>query len=110
VVTFVGCWIWNQLLQLLIFTQKLPWKTKTGTPNTKNDDTTLLTLEDILVASNAAIGGPATAASFAGSFTHISDAFRNALIISGTFYGVFGYAIGTSIGVSLTRILLGFTK
>lgn len=109
VVTFVGCWIWNQLL-LLLFTQKLSWKTKTGTHDTKKDETTLLTLEDILVASNAAIGGPATAASFAGSFTHISDAVRNALIIAGTFYGVFGYAIGTSIGVSLTRILLGFTK
>lgn len=107
VVTFVGCWIWNQLLLLL--TQRLPWKGKTGNMDTRYDKNTLLTLEDILVASNAAIGGPATAASFAGSFTHISDSVRHALIISGTFYGVFGYAIGTSIGVSLTRILLGFT-
>lgn len=59
-----------------------------------------LRLEHVLVASNAAIGGPATAAAFCGQLGIAS------LTIAATMWGVIGYAVGTGIGVSLTRFLL----
>jgi uncharacterized membrane protein len=60
-----------------------------------------LRLEHVLVASNAAIGGPATAAAFCGQLGMMTS-----LSIAATMWGVVGYAIGTGIGVSLTRFLL----
>jgi uncharacterized membrane protein len=56
-----------------------------------------LQLHHVLVASNAAIGGPATAAAFAGQQNHPE------LVVPATFWGVFGYAIGTTIGIASTR-------
>lgn len=55
-------------------------------------------LEDVLVASNAAIGGPSTAAAFAG---RVKGPRQLGLTMAGTTWGVVGYAIGTTIGVSL---------
>jgi len=57
---------------------------------------------DVLVASNAAIGGPATAAAFCGQ---ISGPGKKALAVAATFWGIFGYAIGTTIGVTVFRML-----
>ena len=62
-----------------------------------------LQLEDALVASNAAIGGPATAAAFAG---RIDSPRQRGLTMAGTAWGVIGYAVGTTIGVSLYSILV----
>jgi uncharacterized membrane protein len=62
-----------------------------------------LVFEDVLVASNAAIGGPATAAAFAG---RMKGPRQRGLTMAGTVWGVVGYAVGTTIGVSIFRILL----
>jgi len=66
-----------------------------------------LALEEILVSSNAAIGGASTAAGFAGSIseTQISKGQKRGLITAATFYGVVGYACATTIGVFLTKVL-----
>jgi uncharacterized membrane protein len=63
-----------------------------------------LQLADVLVASNAAIGGPATAAAFCSQVKGGSAA-KKALTVSATVWGVVGYAIGTTIGVSLYNML-----
>jgi uncharacterized membrane protein len=63
-------------------------------------------LTDILVASNAAIGGPATAAAFCGQIVFSNPIRKRSIAIAATFWGVVGYAIGTTIGVLLYRILL----
>jgi uncharacterized membrane protein len=65
-----------------------------------------LLLEDVLIASNAAIGGPATAAAFAGT---LKSPRQRGLILAGTFWGVTGYAVGTTIGVALYKILRQMT-
>ncbi|KAL3796221.1 hypothetical protein ACHAWO_010501 [Cyclotella atomus] len=64
--------------------------------------------EEILTASNAAIGGPSTAGAFASSLVGLGDgaSYRRALVIAATFYGVLGYAVGTSLGVVLSKSLL----
>ena len=54
-------------------------------------------LEDVLVASNAAIGGPATAAAFCG---RLVGPRQRALTYAATVWGVFGYAIGTTLGIA----------
>ena len=59
-----------------------------------------LRLDHVLVASNAAIGGPATAAAFCGQLGLVS------FTVAATLWGVIGYAIGTGIGVTVTRSLL----
>ena len=66
-----------------------------------------LGLEEILVASNAAIGGASTAAGFAGNISgkHITKQYKRGLIVSATFWGVIGYGVATTIGVFLTRVL-----
>ena len=70
------------------------------------------TLQEVLTASNATIGGPSTAAAFAADLvpvTHSSrfnSQLRRSLILGATVWGVFGYAIGTSIGVTLTKALM----
>lgn len=68
-----------------------------------------LSIEELAVASNAAIGGPATAAAFAGSLDtgqSVGDeSKRRGLVLAGTTWGVVGYAIGTSLGVWLSKIL-----
>lgn len=69
-----------------------------------------LSIEELAVASNAAIGGPATAAAFAGTLTNDNGARgsrkRRGLVLAGTVWGVVGYAIGTSLGVWISKILL----
>jgi uncharacterized membrane protein len=60
--------------------------------------------EDALIASNAAIGGPATAAAFCGQLPE-SNPRKAGLTLAATVYGVVGYAIGTTIGLTLFRIL-----
>jgi uncharacterized membrane protein len=60
--------------------------------------------EDVLIASNAAIGGPATAAAFCGQLAE-SNPRKPGLTLAATVYGVVGYATGTTIGASLFRIL-----
>ena len=71
-----------------------------------------LSIEELAVASNAAIGGPATAAAFAGSLGTGQNvggkSKRRGLVLAGTTWGVVGYAIGTSLGVWLSKILLNF--
>jgi uncharacterized membrane protein len=54
-------------------------------------------LEQVLIASNAAIGGPATAAAWAGQ-----RAPQWAL--AATVWGVVGYATGTTLGVWFYRV------
>ncbi len=64
-----------------------------------------LTLEQIVIASNAAIGGPATAAAFASNIKACKEDDQSALVLAATFWGVTGYAMGTTIGVLLTKML-----
>ena len=59
----------------------------------------LLRFEDVLVASNAAIGGPATAAAFASKIPIVG------MTLAATVWGVVGYATGTWIGVTVTKFL-----
>jgi uncharacterized membrane protein len=63
-----------------------------------------LKLMDCLIASNAAIGGPATAATFCGTLPNNTQA----LTIAATIWGVFGYAIGTTVGVGMYQFLSMF--
>ena len=77
-------------------------------------------LEEIWIASNAAIGGPVTAAAFCtrlkktttrkGTPTNNDDNDNESLLMVGrttaaTVWGIVGYAIGTTIGVGLYRFL-----
>ena len=67
--------------------------------------------QEVLIASNAAIGGPSTAAVFAVGLVPGEDGsndkslHRSALVIGATVWGVVGYAIGTSCGVAMARFL-----
>jgi uncharacterized membrane protein len=68
------------------------------------------TYEDVLVASNAAIGGPATAAAFCQFIRpkkshHAEDFHKQGRTVAATVWGVVGYAIGTTAGVSLYHCL-----
>ena len=63
-------------------------------------------IEEICVASNAAIGGASTAAALAGKSKSKN---RSGLVIASTFWGIFGYAISTTIGVSITLLLISKT-
>eukprot|EP00978_Attheya_sp_CCMP212_P024718 scaffold78155_cov60-Attheya_sp.AAC.1 len=65
-------------------------------------------LEHVAVASNAAIGGPATAAAFAGTLHKQDPDQQRSLIVAATLWGVVGYAIATNIGITLTQSLLSF--
>jgi len=71
-----------------------------------------LSVEEIVVASNTAICGPATAAALVSKMASSSDKKFSkttewkGLALAGTFWGILGYAIATTIGVSLSRALL----
>jgi len=70
-----------------------------------------LAVEDVMVASNALVGGPATAAAFAGSVgstCHQKKSSNRGLVLAATVLGVVGYALGTSVGVGLSGMLLEF--
>eukprot|EP00545_Synedropsis_sp_CCMP1620_P004976 CAMPEP_0119031000 /NCGR_PEP_ID=MMETSP1176-20130426/41315_1 /TAXON_ID=265551 /ORGANISM="Synedropsis recta cf, Strain CCMP1620" /LENGTH=459 /DNA_ID=CAMNT_0006987381 /DNA_START=971 /DNA_END=2347 /DNA_ORIENTATION=- len=83
-VTLGGCLGWNRLLRM-------------RSPESKHR----LQLKHVLVASNAAIGGPATAAAYAGQQ-------QTGLTVAATVWGVVGYGVGTSLGVALSRIYQGW--
>jgi uncharacterized membrane protein len=57
-----------------------------------------LRLREVLIGSNAAIGGPSTAAAFAAPL----DA---GLVVPAAIWGVVGYGVGTSLGVGVWRAL-----
>ncbi len=58
-----------------------------------------LSLEDIVLASNASVGGPATAAAMAMSKKW------NRLVLPGLLAGLYGYSIGTPLGLMITKLL-----
>ncbi|CAM9227619.1 unnamed protein product [Ectocarpus sp. 4 AP-2014] len=58
-----------------------------------------LGLDDITVASNANIGGPSTAATFAGLLG------KDELVVPAAVWGTVGYAIATTLGVGVWTIL-----
>lgn len=68
------------------------------------------TLQEVLIASNAAIGGPSTAAAFAADLvtpsSRLNSRIRRSLILGATVWGVFGYAVGTAAGVTLAKALM----
>jgi uncharacterized membrane protein len=55
-------------------------------------------LKVVLIASNTAIGGPATVAAFCN---HMKTGMDQAA----TFRGVFGYAIGSMLGIGIFRLV-----
>ncbi|CAE8629803.1 unnamed protein product [Polarella glacialis] len=59
-----------------------------------------LSLDEILVASNANVGGASTAAAFAGASLGRAD-----LVMPATCCGILGYAVATSAGVAIARFL-----
>ncbi|KAG7348415.1 DUF819 domain containing protein [Nitzschia inconspicua] len=63
-------------------------------------------LEDVWIASNAAIGGPATAAAFCNRMKRDPGKLKGRTI-SATVWGVVGYAIGTTLGVGMYRLVGG---
>ncbi len=67
-----------------------------------------LSLEEVLVASNAAIGGASTAATFAATMSgeRLSFEHKRGLILAATIFGIVGYAFATTIGVVLTKLLI----
>ena len=71
--------------------------------------TSSIRLDDVLTASNACIGGPATAAAFCNRLQDKdgSSHRQKGLTYAAVVWGVTGYAIGTSIGILFYR-LLGF--
>ncbi|KAI2506240.1 Protein of unknown function (DUF819) [Fragilaria crotonensis] len=85
--TIMACRLWNSAIVLL-------WRGGDGAARATAGST--LKLRHILVASNAAIGGPATAAAFAGQQ-------QTGLAVAATIWGVVGYGVGTNIGILATR-------
>ena len=80
-ITFVGCYHAKRRLSL-----------------------TRMELEDVLIASNAAIGGPATAAAFC---SRMHGPRLRGWTMAATVWGVVGYAIGTMIGVGMFQLVGG---
>ncbi|CAM9243337.1 unnamed protein product, partial [Hapterophycus canaliculatus] len=58
-----------------------------------------LSIDDLIVASNANIGGPSTAATFAGLVG------KDDLVVPAAVWGTVGYAIATSLGVCVWAVL-----
>jgi uncharacterized membrane protein len=76
--------------------------TATTTTRRTAISTSSIRLEDVLIASNAAIGGPATAAAFC---SRIRGPRQEGLTYAAVVWGVFGYAIGTTMGILFYRFL-----
>ena len=89
-VTIGACRLLNALLSLLLTSAS-----SGGDAHTRATVGTLK-LRHVLVASNAAIGGPATAAAFAGQQ-------KTDLTVAATVWGVVGYGVGTNIGILASR-------
>jgi len=84
--TVFGCLLWKRYMAMM------------GSGGT-------LDLEDVWIASNAAIGGPATAAAFCGRMKKRDPDKLRGRTISATVWGVVGYAIGTIVGVNMYRMV-----
>lgn len=56
-------------------------------------------IDDMIVASNANIGGPSTAATFAGLIG------QDALVVPAAMWGTLGYAVATTLGVGIWTFL-----
>jgi uncharacterized membrane protein len=93
--TTFGCVIWNRLILMLGRRRGAKY----------NSNILSLDLEDVWIASNAAIGGPATAAAFCGRMTKRDPGKLQGRTIAATVWGVVGYAIGTFVGVSMYRMI-----
>ena len=89
--TVLGCLVWKKVLATIA-------KRRKRNPLS-------LDLEDVWIASNAAIGGPATAAAFCGQMRKRDPAKLQGRTISATVWGVVGYAIGTIVGVSMYKMV-----
>jgi uncharacterized membrane protein len=90
-VTLLGCWLlgWQQ-------------RRRRDLTGEMGGIKSAIRLEEALIASNAAIGGPATAAAFCGQLSDLNRR-KAGLTVAATAYGVVGYGIGTTIGVSMYR-------
>eukprot|EP00922_Rhytidocystis_sp_ex-Travisia-forbesii_P069676 GHVS01104085.1.p1 GENE.GHVS01104085.1~~GHVS01104085.1.p1 ORF type:complete len:591 (+),score=48.71 GHVS01104085.1:104-1876(+) len=60
----------------------------------------LISLDELLVASDANVGGPSTAAAMAGGVMERPD-----LVLPATLWGTVGYTVATSLGMLVHRIL-----
>jgi len=70
-----------------------------------------LGIDEIATASNAAIGGPVTAAALAAGLAAEEDSSqtrRKGLILAATTWGIVGYAVATVAGVALCKVLLAY--
>ncbi len=90
--TVSGCLLWKKVLTMI-------------SRRRDGDNIPSLDLEDVWIASNAAIGGPATAAAFCGRMKKRDPGKLQGRTISATVWGVVGYAIGTIVGVSMYRMV-----
>ena len=60
----------------------------------------MVSLDELIVASNANVGGPATAASFAALLK------KPSLVVPATLYGTLGYGVATTLAIGLFHALL----
>jgi len=95
--TVFGCLLWKRVVVALVG--------RFGGENNSDATQPSLDLEDVWIASNAAIGGPATAAAFCGQMKKRDPDKLQGRTISATVWGVVGYAIGTMVGVGMYRII-----
>jgi len=71
-----------------------------------------LSVEEVVVASNTAICGPATAAALVANMMaadrnkNLNETKWKGLALAGTFWGIVGYAFATFVGVCISRVLL----
>jgi uncharacterized membrane protein len=71
-----------------------------------------LSVEEVVIASNTAICGPATAAALVAKMMStdrrktLNKTEWKGLALAGTFWGIVGYAFATYVGVSISRVLL----
>jgi len=93
--TVFGCLLWKKVMSILFSYGSR--RMGTNAPS--------LDLEDVWIASNAAIGGPATAAAFCGRMKERDPSKLQGRTISATVWGVVGYAIGTIVGTSMYRMV-----
>jgi uncharacterized membrane protein len=112
--TVGGCLLWKQLVTRGLAAAIAAVESRSNGNHSSSALTKLLRLvgdvelEDVWIASNAAIGGPATAAAFCGArMTKRSPGKLRGRTISATVWGVVGYAIGTVLGVGMFRLLGG---
>ena len=72
-----------------------------GGGNNMSQQMPFIDIDSAIVASNAAIGGPATAASYASMIG------RPDLVVSASLAGILGYLIGSPLGLYLSRLFIG---